>query len=190
MIDMTLYDCAMAMLHPHSANYLLGGKIPEPMGNSHPNLAPCEKYQTRTGEIFIAIGNENQFAKLAAAINYPEMVSDERFCNNIQRVKNKGVLFEEMQKVLADADGEAICMKLLAQSVPAGPVRTIDNALFAEQTVARKLLIDEKGYRGIGTPIKFSRSTSSLRHGPPKHGEHQDLLDDTNGYWETTAGGA
>ena len=188
MIDMTLYDCAMAMLHPHSANYLLGGRIPEPMGNSHPNLAPCEKYQTRTGEIFIAIGNENQFAKLATAINYPEMVSDERFCNNSQRVKNKRVLFEEMQKVLADADGEAICMKLLAQSVPAGPVRTIDNALFAQQTVARNMLIDEPGYRSVASPIKFSRSTSSLRYGPPSHGEHQDLLEDASGYWETTAG--
>ena len=64
-------DCAMAMLHPHSANYLLGGRIPEPM--------------------------EYQFTKLAAAIDCPEMVSDERFCNNVQCVKNKRVLFEEMQ---------------------------------------------------------------------------------------------
>jgi len=189
MIDMTLYDCGMAMLHPHSANFLLGGRTPRPMGNSHPNLAPCEKYQTRTGEIFIAIGNNNQFTKLAEAIGDPGLATDPRYAQNSNRVKNKDALFEEMQILMADADGEAICMKLLAQSVPAGPVRTIDNALFAEQTVARNMLIDEPGYRGVASPIKFSRSTSGLRYGPPRHGQNQDLLEDAAGYWETNTDG-
>jgi crotonobetainyl-CoA:carnitine CoA-transferase CaiB-like acyl-CoA transferase len=27
-IDMTLYDCALALLHPHAANYALSGKVP------------------------------------------------------------------------------------------------------------------------------------------------------------------
>src|SRR5262249_39366625 len=53
-LDMTLHDCGMALLHPQAANYFLNGKRPGLIGNPHPNIAPYEKYATRTCEIFIA----------------------------------------------------------------------------------------------------------------------------------------
>ena len=56
-LDMTLYDCGMALLHPQAPNYFLNGKRPMPTGNPHPNLVPYDKYPTRTCEIFIASGN-------------------------------------------------------------------------------------------------------------------------------------
>ncbi len=67
-LDMTLYDCGMAFLHPHAANYFLNGKRPTGTGNPHPNLVPYDKYPTKTCEIFIASGNNGQFRKLAEII--------------------------------------------------------------------------------------------------------------------------
>ncbi|MEL6679890.1 MAG: CoA transferase, partial [Pseudomonadota bacterium] len=32
-IDMTLFDCAVALMHPHAANHFLSGKRPGPTGN-------------------------------------------------------------------------------------------------------------------------------------------------------------
>jgi len=184
-IDMALYDCALAMLHPQGANYLLSGRRPQPMGNSHPNLAPCEKFDTKTGEIFIAIGNDGQFTKLAEKLGRAELARDERFATNSGRVENMKALFDELQHILAALDGEAICRELLAVNVPAGPVLAVDQALTAEQTTARNMVLDIPGYRGINTPIKFSRSTSKLKHLPPQHAEHQKLLDSDMGYWAT-----
>ena len=63
-LDMTLYDCGMALLHPQAANYFLNGKRPAGTGNPHPNLVPYDKYPTRTCEIFIASGNNGQFRQL------------------------------------------------------------------------------------------------------------------------------
>ncbi len=63
-LDMTLYDCGMALLHPQAANYFLNGKRPTGTGNPHPNLVPYDKYPTRTCDIFIASGNNGQFRKL------------------------------------------------------------------------------------------------------------------------------
>ncbi len=45
-LDMTLYDCGMALLHPQAANYFLNGQRPVPTGNPHPNLVPYDKYPT------------------------------------------------------------------------------------------------------------------------------------------------
>src|SRR5262249_43959912 len=62
-LDMTLHDCGMALLHPQAANYLLNGRRPMPLGNPHPNIAPYDKFATKTGEIFIGCGNDAQFRK-------------------------------------------------------------------------------------------------------------------------------
>ncbi len=54
-LDMTLYDCGMALLHPQAANFFLNGKRPAGTGNPHPNLVPYDKFPTRTCDIFIAV---------------------------------------------------------------------------------------------------------------------------------------
>ena len=53
-LDMTLYDCGMALLHPQAANFFLNGKRPAGTGNPHPNLVPYDKFPTKTCDIFIA----------------------------------------------------------------------------------------------------------------------------------------
>ena len=47
-IDMTLFDCAVSLMHPHVPNYYLsGGKIPQITGNQHSNLAPMTSFPPR-----------------------------------------------------------------------------------------------------------------------------------------------
>ena len=82
-LDMTLYDCGIALLHPSAANYLLGGKRPAALGNPHSNITPYDAYPTRTCEVFLAIGNDGQFRKLAAAIGRPDLATDPRFATNV-----------------------------------------------------------------------------------------------------------
>ena len=91
-LDMTLYDCGMALLHPQAANYFLNGKRPTGTGNPHPNLVPYDKFPTRTCEIFIASGNNGQFRKLCEIIGRPEMADDPRFASNAERNVNRDAL--------------------------------------------------------------------------------------------------
>src|SRR5690606_10017686 len=53
-LDITLFDCTISLLHPHAANYFLGGNIPQRTGNAHPNISPYESFSTAKGEIFLA----------------------------------------------------------------------------------------------------------------------------------------
>src|SRR5204863_9188336 len=36
----TLYETGLAIMHPHTGNYFMHGKPPQPTGNEHPNLEP------------------------------------------------------------------------------------------------------------------------------------------------------
>ena len=171
-LDMTLHDCGMALLHPQAANFFLNGKRPMPIGNPHPNIAPYEKYQTRTCEIFIAIGNDAQFRKLCETIGRAELGADPRFLNNSERVKHRTALIQELAATFAEQDGHALTQSLLDLGLPAGPVLAVDEAMAAEHTAARAMVTELDGYRGLGTPIKLSRTPGGARRPPPRFGEH------------------
>jgi formyl-CoA transferase len=171
-VDMTLHDCAMALLHPFAANYFLNCKRPAGTGNPHPNLSPYEKLKTRTCEIFVASGNEGQFRKLCAAIGKPDLAADPRFATNGGRVTNRLALRAELEDAFATEDGHALCARLLKQGLPAGPVLHVDEALATEHAAVREMVTELGDYRGLGTPIKLSRTPGGTRRKPPRFGEH------------------
>ena len=175
-LDMTLHDCAMALLHPQAANYFLNGRRPIATGNPHPNLAPYETYQTRTGQIFIAAGNDGQFRKLCAELGVPDLANDPRFATNADRLTHRAALITAFSAVLAEADGNALTLRLLRAGLPAGPVRAVDEALANDHTAARGMVADIGAWRGLGTPIKLSRTPGGPRAAPPRFAEHTDAI--------------
>ncbi len=182
-IDMTLYDSALALMHPHNANFFLSGKAGKATGNSHPNISPYDKFKTATNEIFMGIGNDAGFARLCNALNLTKLVDDERFKTNGDRVKNRLQLTKYLEKALSNVDGVEFSEKLLSAGVPAGPVRNIEEAIKHAQTKERKLVIEKDFYKGIASPIKFSRSENvGIKHTPPAIGEHSTEILKELGY--------
>ena len=181
-LDMTLYDCGMALLHPQAANFFLNGKRPAGTGNPHPNLVPYDKYPTRTCEIFIASGNNGQFRKLCELIGKPDMADDPRYANNGERNVNRVALTLALAAAFADQDGYELSLRLIRAGVPAGPVLPVDEATAAPHTAHREMVTELDWYRGIGTPINFSRTKGGTRRPPPKFGEHGDEVLQQHGF--------
>ena len=74
-------------------------------------------------------------------------------------------------------DGEAFCEKLLAAGLPVGPIRNTEDVMSHPHTLHRNMRVEKDGYKSWGIPIKFSRTPGSIRHVPPKFGEHgRDIL--------------
>lgn len=174
--DMTLHDCGMALLHPHAANFFLSGRRPKATGNPHPNLAPYSKFQTRTCEIFVAAGNDPAFRKFCELLGMAEMASDPRFATNGARVTNRDALAEALNARFADEDGDALTRRLLAAGLPAGPVLYVDEAMAADHTAHRRMVTELGAYRGLGTPIKLSRTPGGTRSAPPRFNEHGEAV--------------
>jgi formyl-CoA transferase len=181
-LDMTLYDCATALLHPQAANYLLSGKRPVPLGNAHPNVAPYDKWTTRNGDIFIAIGNERQFVLLTQILGHPELADDPRFATNGDRLVHREALRLALNEAFAQADGHALAERLLRAGVPAGVVMPIDQALASEHSRARGMVVQTGDVAAVGTPIKFSRTPAQMRCAPPVFGQDSDAVLRDNGF--------
>ncbi len=178
-IDMTLYDCAVALMHPHIVNYKFSGKIPVATGNAHPNISPYDTFRTRTVDIFIGAGNDGAFAKLCEELGCRELTEDPRFTHNIDRVNNRADLKAELEARLMKIDGSELCERLLQAGLPAGPIHDTAQVVAHPHTQHRGMNVEQDWYRMTGTPIKFSRTPGALRYLPPKFGQHtREILEE------------
>jgi formyl-CoA transferase len=174
--DMTLHDCGMALLHPHAANFFLNGKRPRATGNPHPNLAPYAKFRTATCEIFVGCGNDPTFRKFCAFLGLGELATDPRFATNGARIENKDALNAILERRFAGEDGHALCRRMLAAGLPAGPVLGVDEAMQADHTAHRRMVTEMDGYVGLGTPIKLSRTPGGTRARPPRFAQDTEAV--------------
>jgi crotonobetainyl-CoA:carnitine CoA-transferase CaiB-like acyl-CoA transferase len=170
-VEATLYDSAVALLHPHLANFFLSGKKPVRTGNAHPNVSPYDSFATRTVAIFLGVGNDGQFQKFCTVMGAPHWATDPRFASNFLRGQNRDALRLAISPVLAELDGQEIADKLLAAGVPCGPVLEIDDVIAHPHTQHREMAVKIGDYQGFGTPVKLSRTPGSARTVPQRFGE-------------------
>lgn len=166
-LDITLFDCAISLLHPHAANYFGNGKVPQRSGNAHPNIAPYETVSTAQGELFLAIGNDRQFRLLLTELGKPELADDPRFVSNAKRLENRSALHAELKALLSAHKAAEIANHLLSVGVPAAPVLNVQEILNHPHTHHRQMVLQQDGYRAIASPVKLSRTPAKLRQLPP-----------------------
>ena len=171
-IEATLYDSGISLLHPHLANFFSSGVRPIRTGNAHPNICPYDTFVTGTDPIFLAVGNDGQFAKLCKRIGRAELATDHRFRTNADRVANRDLLKQEIEGSMAQLDCETLASDLINRGVPCGPVLSVDAVTRHPHTASRGMTVRIGSYTGTGSPIKLSRTPAQYRLAPPEFGQH------------------
>lgn len=171
-VEAALYDSGLALLHPHAANWFMDGKTPGRTGNAHPNIYPYDTMATATEPIFLAVGNDRQFRMLCQHLGVPALADDERYGTAGARSVNRGTLKAELEALLRGHDGKALAEALVRAGVPCAPVLSVPDALEHPHTRHRGMVVEmDGGYRGLGAPVKLSRTPASYRHPPLTEGD-------------------
>jgi crotonobetainyl-CoA:carnitine CoA-transferase CaiB-like acyl-CoA transferase len=183
-VEVALYDAALSILHPHTANYLYGGKLPSLTGNAHPNLAPYDLFQTATRPVFLGVGNDRQFKVACNVLDRADISADARFANVAGRNANRAALTEALALAFANLDGVAIASALLEAGVPAGTLNNVAEVLADPHTQARGMVVRDGTYHGVFTPVKLSDTPAGLRRPPPDFGADTRSVLSEAGYSE------
>lgn len=171
-VEAALYDSGLSLLHPHAANWFMDGRAPRRTGNAHPNIYPYDALRTGTDPIFLAVGNDRQFAAFCRVVGVPELADDPDYREAGGRSVHREVLKEKLEAAMSSFDGRQLVDDLMAAGVPAAPVLPVDAALTHPHTVHRGMVVElEGGYRGLGSPVKLSRTPASYRHAPLTPGD-------------------
>ena len=167
-IDMSLLDCATAVLANQAMNYLATGDSPSRLGNDHPNISPYQVMAVKDGHIILAVGNDGQFQRLCDVLGLDGIKADERFLTNQSRVANRRALSAVLEAVLAGWVQTDLLSALEQGTVPAGPINTIGQAFEDPQIQHRGLQIAPEDIPGVRGPWVFSDAELALDKSAPK----------------------
>lgn len=170
LVDCSLLDTAVTLLHPHTATWFADGRIPPRTGSAHPTIAPYDTFPAREGLFFLAVGNDRQFGQVVELLGHPELADDPRFATNADRVGNRDELRLILAPLLREWDREELGRALLARGVPAGPVHDVGETLTDPQVLHREMVVRLQDYTGVGIPVKLGRTPGSVRTPPRSAG--------------------
>lgn len=145
LVQVSLFDAAVASLANQATNFLIAGQVPKRMGSKHPNIAPYgELFQTVDDKtITFAIGSDRQFESLC---EYLKSDLNKRFASNKERVQNRVIIEQELKQLVALSNSEEIESDLTQLRVPVAIINDLSE-LFAKPQSQDLILQDSLGKR-------------------------------------------
>jgi len=180
-VDVSMLDSQVAILENAIARYEITGKVPKPMGTTHPSIAPFQAFPTSDDYIIIAAGNDSLWSKLCSIMGIEEYVEDPRFITNDKRINNLDELIGILSEV-TKTKTTAQWLDILDKSgVPASEINTIDKVLNNEQVIYREMVVElDHPVAGktkvAGNPIKLSETPVKIQEAAPLLDQHRDWV--------------
>jgi crotonobetainyl-CoA:carnitine CoA-transferase CaiB-like acyl-CoA transferase len=178
-VTVSLFDASVAAMVNQAANHLLGGLVPGPMGNAHPNIVPYQLFGASDRPFILAAGNDRLFARTCEVIGRPELAGDERFATNEARVRHRDELIPMLEQAFATRSAGEWLSALEGASVPCAPVRTMDEVFLSPEGAAALQEVHDpiRGLlRLVADPIRVDGEVSPARLPPPGLGEHTEEI--------------
>jgi crotonobetainyl-CoA:carnitine CoA-transferase CaiB-like acyl-CoA transferase len=157
-------------------------------GNRGQTAGPSDALRTRDGWVLVQVVGQPLFARFAALIGAPELLTDPRFADDTARGANGAELSERMARWCAARTTAEVLAELERAQIPAGPVHSPAQALGDPHVQAARLL-REIDYPGLprpapisDTPVRFERTPARAIERAPLLGEHTDALLGELGY--------
>ncbi|MBO9491362.1 CoA transferase [Endozoicomonas sp. G2_1] len=176
-IDLSLFDTQVAMLANQASSYLVSKQVPERLGTAHPSIVPYQAFATADDYLYLAVGNDQQFARCCQVLELSELTADSRYATNAMRVKFRNQLVEQLAKRFIQQPRDYWLARLEEVGVPVAPINNLEHVFELEQVAARELRLTMAD-RDFGTldlvanPVKFSLTPNQYQQTPPKLGEH------------------
>ncbi len=188
-LDVSMYDAVLAFCERIIPQYSYTGEVPGLEGNAHPTLCPFGVFRAKDGHVAIACPGDHFWANLCTEMERPELIEDERFQKNYNRVQNNDetlALINAWTSTLTKADLE----KKLGGKLPFGPVNNAEDLFNDPHVKARNMLSAvehpraEKKYEIPNTPVKLLSTPGGVRRRAPTLGEHSRQVLDRFGFNE------
>lgn len=180
-IDTDLYASAISMLSYPATWYLSDGyRVERQPLSAHPSVVPFQFFATADGYLAIACAKQKFFAALSGAIGRGDLLRDERFATFEARLANRTQLLALLGEAFLERP-TAAWLGLLEGLVPVAPVRSMPEALDADELAEREMLVEYEHpvlgtVRTLGLPLQVGRYRPRFRRAPELGGDTDDLL--------------
>jgi crotonobetainyl-CoA:carnitine CoA-transferase CaiB-like acyl-CoA transferase len=186
-VQTSLLEAAVAMLDFQATRWLIDGEVPPQAGNDHPTGFPTGVFPVKDGTINIAATGDRQFRDFLRALGVEHLAEDERFATPRARGRHRAELRELVEDTLRTRTGQEWIEAFNAVGVPSGPILTIDQVFENPQVQHLGLSQTVQSPRWgdlsiVRSPVRLSRTSTSLRRAAPDAGGDTDTVLTEFGY--------
>ncbi len=156
-IDISMFDCQLALLHSFLEAELAGEPLPVKTGSMHPTLMPLGAFPTSDGFIHISAANDKDFKTLCDAVGISNDSLIKECLLEKQRIKKKGVLFEHLKATFSRYTTSSLVELLAPLNILCGPVNTVEEAFKSNLFDTRSIIQDTVGehvFSLVSSPVK------------------------------------
>ena len=161
LVEVNLERSAISALVNQGSNYLMNNITAERIGSRHPNIALYgEVFKSVEGtEIVLAIGSQRQFENLCSVLNLTELITDQKFTNNQNRLIHLDELTELFKVAFITYKALYLKEKLTVLNIPFGEVKNMKQVADSQTGQSRVLEeqienVPTKRYSTVGFSIK------------------------------------
>ena len=188
-VDASLIESGIAYTLYESATYFATGEVAGPLGSAHRMIAPYQAFATQDGYINIGAANQNNWERMCRAIGREDLLDDERFASNPERMVSIEALTPIMEETFRTKTTSQWVDILETAGVPCGPIYNIEQVYADPHVQSREMSVALEhpkagGIRNIGVPVKLSDTPGSVRTPAPLLGQHSDEVLAQYGYAE------
>ncbi len=141
-VDIGLYEPVFRILDELAPSYALNGFVRQRMGPGTVNVVPHSHYPTKDGRwIAIACTSDKIFARLAVAMEAPELAGPEKWATIRQREAERAAVDAYVGAWTSRYDRADLLRMCEAGQVPCGPVYSIDEIFEDPQYKARDNIV-------------------------------------------------
>ena len=177
-VDVSLFETAAAWMSIYAAQYQAAGTVPGKNGSGQAGIVPYRAYRTADGDLVVAAGNNELFARLCRLLGRDEWLRDPRFADNPARVDHADALYAMLEQHFASR-GNAQWIELLdSAGIPCAPVQDVRGMLEHPQTAALGLLQRPAGgtLALVGLPLRLDGARPAPRGASPALGDMNPQL--------------
>jgi crotonobetainyl-CoA:carnitine CoA-transferase CaiB-like acyl-CoA transferase len=176
-VDTSLMESMISCLTFQAGHYFATGEPPHANGNDHPMISPYGTFRTKDGMINICAGNDSMFGRLCEALSLFDLAADPRFKSNPDRVKNRTLLTEELERAMITHETHFWVEHLSQSGVACGPLNNIADIFSHPQVLHRNMLMEMDHptvgkIKSTGFPVKFLKEGPTIRNAPPALGDY------------------
>jgi len=174
-IDVSMLASAVSwMVAPLALAVSLGEPVTR-KGNRHQFFAPVDVHRTRDGHVYLAVGNDQQWAALTALPHFAALSRPE-YSANAGRIADVERLGRELAACFADLMTDEALESLRRAGVPVSRVNTLRDVV-ADPLVAERLVVvtDPRSGLRLTLPRSPAGDPPALSF-PPRLGEHNEKI--------------
>jgi formyl-CoA transferase len=181
LVDTSLFEAGLALSAWEATEYWFSGQLPRGLGTAHRLNAPYQAFRASDGHFTVGAANDNLFPRFCAVLGLDDLVADPRFDSVAHRLQHRAAL-ERLIEVATITQTRAHWLaRCEAAGVPAGPISSVPEALDDAHVRARGM-VQELPHptlgrvKGLGNPVKMSRTPPVMRTVAPALGEDTEAI--------------